>query len=61
MNLRQQILIFRTCLAVLVTLKKIIRSNPDFSQKTAENLEPLIKQVNDEVNYLYREDGNQRN
>ena len=58
MNLRQKILIFRTCLAVLVVLKKIVRVNSEISKSTAENLEPLIKQVNDEVNLLYAEDAN---
>ena len=53
MNLRQKILIFRTCLAVLVVLRKIVRANSEISKSTAENLESLIKQVNDEVNLLY--------
>lgn len=53
MNLKQQILIFRTCLATLVTLRKLVKADPTMDYRTAENLEPLIKQVNDEVNRLY--------
>ena len=54
MNTYQQLLIFRTCLAVLVVLKRMVRVNEQMPIKTAKNLEPLIEKVNDEVNRLYR-------
>ena len=54
MTIYQQLLIFRTCLAVLVVMKKLVLSNNaiDRQKQTASNLQPLIKQVNDEVNRL---------
>jgi F0F1-type ATP synthase membrane subunit a len=57
MNHRQKILIFRTCLAVLVVLKKLAYEqikNESVNRKTQENLEILIKLITDEVNDLYK-------
>ncbi|NJL51349.1 MAG: hypothetical protein HC930_02455 [Hydrococcus sp. SU_1_0] len=59
MNLRQQTLIFRTCLATLVVLKRLAYeqiSSESLKKKTIENLEVLIKLVNDEVNFLYSQE-----
>ena len=63
MNLRQKILIFRTCLAVLVTLKRLAydqMNNGSIKRKTINNLDCLIKPVNDEVNFLYAEESKQK-
>ena len=54
MTLTQQILLFRSCLAILVVLRCIVRDNPSLNQKHADNLQPLIRMVNDEVNRLYQ-------
>lgn len=62
MNHRQKILIFRTCLAVLVVLKKLAHEqikNESVNQKTQENLGVLIKLITDEVNYLYKNEQTQ--
>ena len=55
MNLHQQLLIFRTCLAVLVILRKIVQDNHNISEKYSQNLKPIIALINDEVNRLYQE------
>ena len=54
MTTYQQLLVFRTCLAILVVLKKIIWSNQHIDNKNAENLKSIIKDINDEVNRLYK-------
>lgn len=63
MNLRQKILIFRTCLATLVVLKKLVTeqiSNDNVKKRTIESLDLLIKPVNDEVNFLYAQESKQK-
>ena len=53
MTNQQQLLIFRSLLALLVTQKKLVEDS-NVNQRYSENLDPLIKQVNDEVNRLLK-------
>ncbi len=62
MNLTERILIFRTCLAVLVVLKKLSFeqiTNESTKTKTLENLQALIKPITDYLNKLYEQENNQ--
>lgn len=55
MTIYQQLLVFRTCLAVLVVMKKLVETNEAIAPKVSENLRPIIQLVSDEVNRLYKE------
>lgn len=65
MNLKEKILIFRTCLAVLVVLKRLtnylIINQENIRKKTTENLDCLIKPVNDHINFLYAQESKSKN
>ena len=60
MNLKEKILIFRTCLAVLVVLKRLtnylIINQETVRKKTTENLDCVIEPVTDYVNFLYAQE-----
>lgn len=59
MNLVEKILIFRTCLALLVVAKRLVNdqlTDGGLKKKTIDSLTPLIQQVNDRVNFLYAEE-----
>jgi hypothetical protein len=57
-NLKEKILIFRTCLAVLVLLRAILMEMAEekFKQKVENSVDPLRKLLSDHLNFLYAQE-----